>query len=94
MKVSREYSAPALERGIEILQLFSHERTKISAPEIVRELQLNRSSTFRLLRTLERLHCVIRVDEGAYSVGPRALHLGSRLLASAAVEIPYLEPRP
>ena len=76
----KSYSVPALERGLRVLELFDRHRTDISAPEVVRELRLPRSTVFRLLRTLEFLGYVKRIEKrGAYTIGPAVLRLWLRV---------------
>jgi DNA-binding IclR family transcriptional regulator len=79
------YLVPALERGLHILQLFDRQRIEIAAPDIARELSLPRSTVFRLLQTLEYLHCVERTESGAYRLGTGVLRLGFEYLASLEV---------
>jgi DNA-binding IclR family transcriptional regulator len=43
------YLVPGLERGLKLLQLFRPGRTELGAPQIARELDLPRSTAFRLL---------------------------------------------
>lgn len=47
------YSIEALERGLEILSLFSAERPSLSLSQIVELLQFNKSTAYRVLSTLE-----------------------------------------
>jgi DNA-binding IclR family transcriptional regulator len=79
------YLVPALERGLRLLQLFDRGRVEIGAPEMARELELPRSTVFRLLQTLEYLGCVERADSGAYRLGSGILRLGFEYLASLEV---------
>ncbi len=79
------YLVPALERGLRILQMFDRQRGEIGAPDIARELSLPRSTVFRLLQTLEHLHCVERTDAGTYRLGSGVLRLGFEYLASLEV---------
>ncbi len=79
------YLVPALERGLRLLQLFDRSRTDIAPPDIARELDLPRSTVFRLLQTLEHLGCVERGTSGAYRLGPGVLRLGFEYLASLEV---------
>ena len=76
----KSYVVPALERGLRVLELFDRHRTEISAPEVVRELRLPRSTVFRLLRTLEFRGYVKRIGKrGAYTIGPAVLRLWLRV---------------
>jgi DNA-binding IclR family transcriptional regulator len=79
------YLVPALERGLRLLQLFDRGRTAIAPPDIARELDLPRSTVFRLLQTLEHLGCVERTSSGRYRLGAGVLRLGFEYLASLEV---------
>ena len=79
------YLVPGLERGLRLLQLFRPGRSAISAPEIARELELPRSTAFRLLQTLEALEFVERSANGAWRLGPAVLRLGFEFVASQEV---------
>jgi DNA-binding IclR family transcriptional regulator len=79
------YLVPGLERGLRLLQLFRPGRAEISAPEIARELELARTTAFRLLQTLEALEFVERGANGAFKLGPAVLRLGFEFVASQDV---------
>ena len=77
------YIVPALAQGLAVLSLFSRERVKISAPEIAHELQLSRTTVFRLLHTLVAAGYIRRDEDGRhYSPGPGILGAGFTYLAS------------
>jgi DNA-binding IclR family transcriptional regulator len=79
------YLVPGLERGLRLLQLFRPGRAEIGAPDIARELELPRTTAFRLLQTLEALEFVERTSAGAFRLGPAVLRLGFDLVASLDV---------
>jgi DNA-binding IclR family transcriptional regulator len=79
------YLVPGLERGLRLLQLFRPGRAEIGAPDIARELELPRSTAFRLLQTLEVLEFVERCANGAFRLGPAVLRLGIEFVASQEV---------
>lgn len=77
------YAVPGLERGLNILRLFSRARRAIGAPEMARELGIPRSTVFRLAQTLEAMGFLRRVDSGRdYALGPAVLSLGFEYLGS------------
>ncbi len=77
------YAVPGLERGLNILRLFSRARRAISAPEMARELGIPRSTVFRLAQTLEAMGFLRRLDNGRdYALGPAVLSLGFEYLGS------------
>lgn len=78
-----QYTVPGLVRGIQILRMFNPDRRVISAPKIAQELEIPRSTVFRLAQTLEQLGLLERVEHGpAYRLGIGLLGLGFELLAS------------
>jgi DNA-binding IclR family transcriptional regulator len=80
------YAVPGLQRGLEILRLFNRRRTAIGAPEFAKELAIPRSTTFRLLTTLEHLGFLERARNGRdYRLGVAVLTLGFEYLASLEV---------
>jgi DNA-binding IclR family transcriptional regulator len=79
------YLVPGLARGLRLLQLFRPARVEIAAPEIARELDLPRTTAFRLLQTLEALEFVERSANGGWRLGPAVLRLGFEFLASQDV---------
>lgn len=87
LKAGQErYVVPALQRGLEVMRLFNRRRREISAPEIARELELPRSTVFRLLATLEQMGFVARARNGRdYRLGGAVLSLGFEYLASLEV---------
>ena len=51
--VSRRYATPALEKGLDILELFARERSGMSKSEVARRLNRTVQEVFRMLRCLE-----------------------------------------
>ncbi|RNL85713.1 IclR family transcriptional regulator [Halostreptopolyspora alba] len=70
---------PALIRSLDILELFTDGRESVSAPEIVRELDLPRTSVHELLHTLsDRGYLRPHPDvPGRYQLGLQLFRLGS-----------------
>lgn len=77
----QRYLVPALERGLRLLGEFTRDTRSLSAPELGRRLRLPRSTTFRLLATLESLGYVERTGND-YRLGMAVLRLGFEYLAS------------
>jgi DNA-binding IclR family transcriptional regulator len=78
------YNVPGLERGLRLLQLFDRQHTLWSAPDIARELDVPRSTVFRIIQTLELLGFVER-SGSAYRLGPAVLRLGFEYIASLEI---------
>jgi IclR family transcriptional regulator, pca regulon regulatory protein len=94
MPASR-YNIEALARGLEILTLFTFERPSLSLTEIVAITDLNKSTAFRVVSTLEALEYLERdPDTRCYRPGLKVLQLGFTALNSlemAQIAQPYLK---
>lgn len=81
------YIVPALERGLSLLRRFTRESPAMALGEIARANGLPRATAFRLVRTLEVLGYLRRIDgTKTYRLGPAVLSLGFEYLAS--VDLP------
>ncbi|MBM3487706.1 MAG: IclR family transcriptional regulator [Alphaproteobacteria bacterium] len=80
------YMVPALERGLRLLKSFSRERPDIGLADLARELNLPRTTVFRMARTLEAIGFLRRVNNGkTYRLGAAVLGLGFEYLAGMDV---------
>src|ERR1700739_4691040 len=59
---SSTYLVPGLERGLRILSEFSAREPVLGAPELSKRIGIPRTTTFRLLQTLEALGFLERVN--------------------------------
>jgi DNA-binding IclR family transcriptional regulator len=71
-----QYNVPGLERGLRILSAFSGEDASFDAAELSRRLAIPRTTTFRLLQTLESLGYL----EPDHANGRRHYRLGRGVL--------------
>ncbi len=71
---------PAVTRALDILELFLEADGPQSAPDVVRKLQLPRTTVHELLTTLAARSYLVPVPDqpGRYRLGVRAYQLGSR----------------
>jgi PcaR/PcaU/PobR family beta-ketoadipate pathway transcriptional regulator len=93
--VRSRYNIEALARGLEILSLFSAERPSLSLSQIVELLQLNKSTAFRVLSTLEAMQ-YLEQDPATrqYRPGLKVLQLGFTAINTLEIRQiarPYLE---
>ena len=73
---SNPYAIEALRRAFDILAAFSHERPSLTLAEIVRAVQLPKTTTFRVLSSLvERGYCEWDQQAAKYSLGFELLRL-------------------
>ncbi len=71
-------AAQTVVRAFDILYCFSEEEPVLSVAEVAQRVGLNRTTTHRLLHTLERCHAVQRnAATGRFSLHPRLLQLSS-----------------
>jgi DNA-binding IclR family transcriptional regulator len=89
------YRAQVLERSFAILDVLAQSNEDLSLAEMEEKLKLNKSTSYRLLRTLERYHFAQKdFDTGKYRLGSKLLELGARAVARfdlASIGRPYLE---
>jgi DNA-binding IclR family transcriptional regulator len=84
---------PGLKRGLTILQLFGDDGRILRLADIARQLNVPRSSAFRLVYTLESLGFIERTKDGyGYCLGSRVLSLGFAYLSSTEVVNVAREP--
>ncbi|WP_028225651.1 IclR family transcriptional regulator [Paraburkholderia ferrariae] len=77
------YLVPGLERGLRILTEFSAREPVLGAPELSRRIGIPRTTTFRLLQTLEALGFLERVNgDKQFRLGVAVLRLGFEYLSS------------
>ncbi|MGW0773665.1 IclR family transcriptional regulator [Streptomyces sp. NPDC002835] len=71
---------PAVTRALDILELFLDGDGTLSAPDIVRKLQLPRTTVHELITTLTARSYLVAVEgqSGRYRLGVRTYQLGSR----------------
>ena len=70
-----------LERGLAVIQSFSHEAPAMTLSEVARRTDISRATARRILLTLEALGFV-RSDGREFSLSPRVLSLGWAYLSS------------
>jgi DNA-binding IclR family transcriptional regulator len=77
------YMVPALQRGLQMLCMFSREQRELSGADFAHQLGLPRASIFRILQTLEAAGFIERIPQSTrYRLGVAALRLGFETIAS------------
>ncbi len=64
----RSYSTPALEKGLDVIELLAHQPAGLTKSQIARELNRTVSEIFRMLLCLERRGYIAQVTEERYSL--------------------------
>lgn len=93
--MASSYSIRVLERSCQILNCFTRREPEKSLTEISREVSLNKSTTFRILGTLESMGWVTRNSKtGLYRLGLELFEIGSRAISGLnfyGISQPHLE---
>ncbi|HET90131.1 MAG TPA: IclR family transcriptional regulator [Chloroflexi bacterium] len=93
--MDNRYFVVALERGLKILEAFSEQNRSLTLTEISSAVELNKSTTFRFIYTLENLGYLERDPETKrYRPGLKVLRLGFVALNSlelVQIARPYLK---
>jgi IclR family pca regulon transcriptional regulator len=79
--LDRRHSLQTLERGLEVIQVFSRERPALTLSEVAQLAGITRASARRILLTLQMLG-FMRSDGRIFSPTPRLLSLGWAYLSS------------
>jgi DNA-binding IclR family transcriptional regulator len=72
------YAAPALEKGLDILELLSADAEGLSQHQIAQKLGRSTSEIFRMVSVLERRGYLIRAADGDYRLSLRLFELAHR----------------
>ena len=84
----------AVLRAFTVLKVFTDERPFWGLTELAKEVDLNKTTTYRLLTALESEGMVVRNRDETYRLGPEAVVLGGRAIRQndvRRVTRPYLE---
>src|ERR1700744_6740236 len=65
-----QYLSRAVSKSLKVLELLQSARSPRALQEIPRRIQLSKTSTFRLLRTLEAADCLVAAGAGEYRLAP------------------------
>lgn len=93
------YATPALDKGLDILELLAHERDGLTKAQIARALNRTVSELFRMLVCLERRQYISQTDADRYVLSLRLFQLvqehppTERLLAEALPRMHVLAER-
>lgn len=80
------YFVPGLFRGLRVLEILAKAEHPMNVSEIGREMDLSRSSVFRLVYTLRHMGFVEDADGGhSVTLGPRVLNLGFSYLSGQSL---------
>jgi IclR family KDG regulon transcriptional repressor len=83
---ARASTHSSLERALVILEALADKKDGMTVTELAHTLGCHKSTTSRLLITLDRYHYVQRDPKGRYSLGLKVLTLAHRRLSDMAVQ--------
>jgi len=87
------YSAPALEKAFNVLELLAEEKKRLTISQIAAGIGLSLPEIFRIIVVMERRGWLQKSDGDKYSVTPHVLHLAFRATSAeelSAVALPHM----
>ena len=79
------YLVPGLVRGLAILKLFDQQHQEMTISEIAEKLDVNRSSAFRLIHTLEFCGYLRKMSQKTYALNSNVMELGFNSLSKSSL---------
>lgn len=79
------YLVPGLVRGLAILQAFDQQTQEMTITEIAEILDVNRSSAFRLIYTLESCGFLRKASQKTYALDSKVMELGFNSLSKQSL---------
>ncbi|RST31525.1 IclR family transcriptional regulator [Sphingomonas ginkgonis] len=76
MEEPPKYRAPALQKGLAILETLAHSQEPMSMSDISSALSRSRNEIFRMLQVLEDMHYITKDTAGGYTLTNRLFALG------------------
>ncbi|MFZ4453651.1 IclR family transcriptional regulator [Salibacterium aidingense] len=93
MSTKKEYTVPALEKAIMIMNTLSYTK-KMTVSEIHKQLDIPKTTVFVILNTLEKNKFIEKTSDGKFSLGHGIFHLGMSYYRNADIRNvakPYME---
>lgn len=81
----KDYTVPALDRGLKILEMFDSTRRSISQAEMAEQFGVSVNSLYRIVQTLNAAGYLNKVGKTTYELGPQVLSRGFSYLASREI---------
>jgi DNA-binding IclR family transcriptional regulator len=94
MSEKSQYSSPSVEKAFAVLELISHHPNGLRMTDVVELLSLPKTSTFVLLRSLEKMGYLMAGPDNSYRLSLRLFEIGMRAMSQVdviAVARPYLD---
>jgi DNA-binding IclR family transcriptional regulator len=86
MAKKQEGGVAAVDRALAILGAFRDGDVSLTLHELAQRTDLYKSTILRLISTLEKRGCILRLEDGSYQLGPTLVRWASLCLTSVRVE--------
>ena len=83
--IDERYLVPGLVRGLAILKLFDQHHQEMTISEIAEKIDVNRSSAFRLIHTLEHCGYLRKMSQKTYALNSNVMELGFNSLSKSSL---------
>jgi DNA-binding IclR family transcriptional regulator len=80
-----KYFVPSLAKGLALLECFSKNQSELTISQFAAMLQINRSSVFRLVFTLEQLGYIRKSANKTYRLNSKVMRLGFNALSNQSI---------
>ncbi|GAA3567598.1 IclR family transcriptional regulator [Marinobacter xestospongiae] len=81
----KDYTVPALQRGLRILEMFDSQRRTMSQAEMAEQLGVSTSSLYRIVQTLTNMQYLNKIGTNTYTLGTQVVSRGFSYLASREI---------
>ncbi len=78
----KDYTVPALQKGLQILEMFNCNTRSLSQAEIAQAFGVSSSSLYRIIQTLTHMGFLNKISTNTYELGSKVLSSGFSYLAS------------
>lgn len=81
----KDYTVPALQKGLRILEMFDSQCRELSQSEMARQLGVSTSSLYRIVHTLTAMGYLNKIGTNTYTLGTQVVSRGFSYLASREI---------
>ena len=81
----KDYTVPALQKGLQILQMFDSEKRQLTQAQIAESFGVSSNSLYRIIQTLNNMGFLNKVSTNTYELGSKVLSSGFSYLASREI---------
>lgn len=81
----KDYTVPALQRGLQILDMFDSNNRHLTLAQIAQALNVSSSSLYRIIHTLITMGFLNKISSNTYELGSKVLSSGFSYLASREI---------